>query len=281
MILNIEDAKKEYITTHTGKTIHNPHIKFSSYSPSYVLTNEDVRWVSRLTKNIGEKVLTVTSSGDHALFYSLNGAKKIDTFDISFCTKVAMDIKLAAIKNFTYKQYIEFLIAVHKFPDFSAKEKILDLLKTIPESSAQFINDMEKYPIFSNGSSPEYCKKLMLTEKEFSKLQKKTPDKIGFIWSDINSLHLHLIGEYDVINLSNILEYVPPESISHILISLKPYIKQNHYIIAQTGTWGIEETQNYFFNIAKDFKKWAKIQIIQKNKNDPFSEKVVILQKIR
>ena len=66
---------------------------FSQFSLAYIATNENIRYEIGLTETNKKSILTIAGSGDQPIFYSLNGAKDIDTFDISFCSKVIMDIK--------------------------------------------------------------------------------------------------------------------------------------------------------------------------------------------
>ena len=113
-ILNADNARAEYIKSDNGDSFHNSLLGFSHYSPSYVLTNEDIRWVSGLTQNKGPRVLTVAASGDHPMFYAMRGATNIDTFDISFCAKVAMDIKTAAIQKLSRDEYVQLLNDMHQ-----------------------------------------------------------------------------------------------------------------------------------------------------------------------
>ena len=66
-VLNIKNAQSEYINGEKSGNFYNPTLGFSYYSPSYVLTNEDIRWVSNLTNGNGKRVLTVAASGDHPM----------------------------------------------------------------------------------------------------------------------------------------------------------------------------------------------------------------------
>ena len=280
-IFNINDAKKEYIKTSNGRHFHNMGLGFSYYSPAYVLTNEDIRWVSGLTKTRANKVLTVAGSGDQPIFYAMNGAKTVDTFDISFCAKVAMDIKSAAIKKLTRDEYISMIFDMHNKDKVSDIHQISDIATDIPQNSAYFIKEMDEYPIFSNGLSPESYIEILPTEEEFAQMKKAISSPFKFIWTDINSLHSHLLQEYDVINLSNILEYMTPEQISKTLVSLRNYVRPQGYIIAQPGSWGIHRNRKAFYEASQKFKRWAKIGLLQQNKKKVNSEMIVVLQRIR
>ena len=279
--LNIDNAHAEYIIGGNGTTFYNQMLGFSNYSPSYVLTNEDIRWVSELTKNDGPRVLTVAASGDHPMFYAMRGATKIDTFDLSFCAKAAMDIKTAALKKLSRVEYIQLLSDMHTAHRASDIKQIGTLIDDIPQNSAYFIKQMAAYPIFSNGLNPSYYANIVPTDDEYAQMRDKIHESFKFIWSDIKSLHTHLIGEYDTINLSNIFEYMTPQQIHQTLASLRNHVRPGGTIIAQTGNWGIAHKITAYRDAVKKFKRWARIGCIRKDKTNVNSEMIVVLQRTR
>lgn len=278
--LDINKAKREYELAKAGIPRSTLGC-FSHYSPSYVLTNEDIRWVSGLTKNDAKKVLTVAGSGDQPMFYAMNGADTVDTFDISFCAKAAMDIKSSAIKKLSRDEYIKMIFDMHSSDKLSAIQGIEKVATSLPNNTAQFIKSMDEYPIFSNGISPEYYTHILPTNEEFESMKARISKPFKFIWSDLGSLHKHLTAEYDVINLSNILEYMTPEQISKTLVSLRNHIRPKGYIIAQTGSFGINRNREALYDASQKFKHWSKIGLLQKDKKDVSSELIAVLQRTR
>lgn len=279
--LNVNDAKKEYIKSDSCDCFHDPRRGFSYYSPSYVLTNEDIRWIAGLTKQNAHRVLTTAGSGDQPMFYAMNGAEIVDTFDISFCAKAAMDIKSSAIHQLSREEYIKLLSQMHGAKRISDIENISKITSQTPKNTTYFVKEMDEYPIFSAGLTPENYAEFLPTEEEFAQMKKTVSAPFKFIWTDINSLHSHLLQEYDVINLSNILEYMTPEQISKTLVSLRNYVRPKGYIIAQTGSWGIHRNRKAFYEASQKFKRWAKIGLLQQNKKKVNSEMIVVLQRIR
>ena len=280
-ILNPESARAEYIHGKNGEYFHDWRLKFSHYSPSYVLTNEDIRWVSDLTKNNGPRVLTVAASGDHPMFYAMRGATDIDTFDISFCAKVAMDIKTAAIKKLSRDQYIQLLNNMHSAQDMSQIPYITELISDIPQNSAYFIQQMNNYPIFSNGLNPSSYQEIIPTNAEYDQMRNAVQKPFKFIWTDIKSLHTRLLHEYDIINLSNIFEYMSPQQIHQTLASLRNHTRPGGIIIAQTGNWGIHRNNRAYYDASQKFKRWARVGYIAKDKTKANSEMIAILQRTR
>lgn len=279
--LNIDNARAEYIIGQDGTAFYNQILCFSNYSPSYVVTNEDIRWVSELTKNDGPRVLTVAASGDHPMFYAMHGAKNIDTFDLSFCAKVAMDIKTAALKKLSRAEYIQLLSDMHTANRVSDIKQIGTLIDDIPQNSAYFIKKMAAYPIFSNGLHPSYYEDIIPTDDEYAAMRDTIRGPFNFIWSDIKSLHTHLVDEYDTINLSNIFEYMPPQQIHQTLASLRNHIRPGGTIIAQTGSWGISRKISAYCDAVKKFKRWARIGCLRKDNTNANSEAIAILQRTR
>ena len=292
--LNITEARAHYhengrynefagIDKNTPLTPQNwARVKtFSYYSPAYVLSNENLRWTTGLTRDSGRRVLTVAASGDQPMFYSINGADKIDTFDVSFCSKAIMDIKTAALQTMARDEYIAFLIALHSTKDAQNVTYMSDILAQIPQDSAQFVRDMQGRRIFGNGLTPQDYKMFYPTAQEYKQMRDAANGYFKFIWTDIGSLHTHLTAEYDVINLSNIFEYLGTQQIHNTLASLRNHVRPGGYIIAQTGDWGVSKKIPAYRAASDKFKRWAKIGLANETANLATKEKAIILQRTR
>ena len=76
LLLNM-NSNKDKITSFTP---------FGNFDPSYLCTNEDMKLYPK--ENLkGKNILTITSSGDHALNAILNGGDIIDSFDVNQYSK--------------------------------------------------------------------------------------------------------------------------------------------------------------------------------------------------
>ncbi len=252
--------------------------KSLAYSHAYVVSNEDLRHTTGLTRDMGRRVLTVAGSGEQPLFYALNGAEKIDTFDVSFCAKAIMDIKTAAIRNgMPYKQYTKLLTGLHKAPSVSQVPGMREIMPQMPSDSANFVRGMDGYAIFGNGLRPENYASEMISESEYAQLQPQINKPFNFIWSDVANLHAHLLDEYDVINLSNIFEW-SPNLIVPTLRSLRNYVRPGGYILAQTGCpLSVGRNMNTYIVAQEKFKRWAKMGINKQNRDN----NVIILERVR
>lgn len=248
------------------------------YSHAYTVSNENLRYTTGLTRSMGRRVLTVAGSGEQPLFYTINGATQIDTFDISYCARAIMDIKTQAIRSgMPYEQYKKLLKDLHFAPSASKVSGVSEILPKIPAHSAQFVRGMDGYRIFGNGLNPEYYASEMISETEYKTLQKTLRGAFKFIWSDVATLHTQLNGEYDVINLSNIFEW-SPDLIQPTLTNLRNYVRPGGYILVQTGCgMAIGKNMDKFIDAQNALKDWAKIGI---NKQERDTQ-VIILERTR
>lgn len=277
---NLDAARKSYGKPNYTSGTRFPRLldKPMDYSHAYVVSNEDLRYTTGLTRDMGHKVLTVAGSGEQPLFYTLNGATQIDTFDISYCARVIMEIKIQAIKSgMPYDKYTQLLKDLHSAPSASQVNGMSDILPKIPTQSAHFVRGMDGYRIFGNGPGLEYYAKRMISADEYITLQQKLTNNFNFIWSDVINLHTHLNTQYDVINLSNIFEWYP-NSIQSTLQNLHDHIRIGGYILAQTGDIiAISRNKNEYAKASENLKEWAKIGTLTRKTNN----QVVILQRIR
>ena len=233
---DITDAKTHYTC---GGNYNFNHGVFSKYSPSYIITNEPLSWEASLVPN-AKSVLTIAGSGDQALFYKLSGAEHIDTFDVSYCAHAIQDIKTTAIRNIGYNSYIKLLTQLHETSHAMRATYMLPILNKLPVDTIDFIKKMDGYFIFANGGNPkhQYLSVMLtnnqhskhgrvITKFEYKKLQSCLPKRFNFIWSDILNLHTKLKQKYDVINTSNVFDYLLPSERNAAISNLYPFLKQN------------------------------------------------------
>ena len=276
---DIKSARSKYRLTDGGEYMHLPQV-FSAYSPAYVITNEDIRWVSGFDNNNGARVLTVTGSGDQPMFYAMRGAKTVDTFDISYCARAIMDIKSAAIRKLSRPAYIKLLTDLHNAKSVSQVSKINTLINDLPHQSVYFIREMAAYPLFTNGLEPGYYPESIPTAQEYEQMRAKITEPFNFIWTDLETLHTKITGEYDTINLSNILDYAAPEKVHTVLTNLRPHISVGGKIIVQNGVFGIARNSHAYISACDKFKDWAKIYY-RENKRSLGHSMVAICQRIK
>lgn len=199
-------------------------LSFGTFCPIYTFSNENISCTYRLTDFHNKDVLTVCSSGDHALSAILCGANKVDTFDINRLTKYFADLKRAAIITLSYDEFFDFL----GDNDFYNDKTILDektYLKLCPlldKDSVIFWDSM--YNLYSkdghlnaknlflqvpvpfyrsrNNAIPFLSKERFLVLKRY--LLKKS---FSFIESNLQNINKNTESTYDIIHLSNTVSY--------------------------------------------------------------------------
>lgn len=216
---------------------------FGQYSPAYATTNEDWRFAMHELNPAGKSVLTVTASGDQPIAFAISGATKIDTFDTSYFARVIMDLKTSAIQTLDHGQYNQF---VRELRDTKSVRDIRDYDKiatVCPKQTIVAARQMAGCKIFNAGTGT--CSEYMPTDQEYNIAKQKITGPMNFIWSDLQELHQELNQEYDIIYLSNILEYFTGlKKITSVLNNIKPFVKIGGEIMLYTS-WvqtGISES---------------------------------------
>lgn len=185
------------------------------FLPAYIISNENQRWATNAVPNV-KSILTVTGSGDQALFYTLAGIKIIDTFDITQNAGVIQDIKYTAIKHLPLNEYVNLLKQLHhsanaqSIPQFQKIKPFLskhsfDIMQQVEN---MFNNDpLVHIGMFGNGLSVDSYPENLPTDSEYQTLKSKLNKPFKFICIDLEHLVEKLSKKYDLINLSNIFDY--------------------------------------------------------------------------
>ncbi len=259
---------------------HRVHRTATRLRPAFLFTNEHLNQTLALFNNAGRDVLTVAASGDQPLFYAAHGARHIDTFDMTFCAKVIMDIKTAALGNFKYDEYVQFLGDMAKSQylshDIMDVAKIGVVMANMPSDAAEFVRTMSRCNIFSAGV---YSGIDVLAHSPHSdmyvKMQRKIHAPFNFIWSDIADVQKYLTTRYDIINTSNIFEWLDVNTVPTILKNLFPFLNKGGYILATMfGT--DQDIENAFDAAAIDLSKNAQVSYIP-----TLAEHAIMLHRVR
>lgn len=233
-----EDIKKarEIIASSKKK-----FIGFNTDTFIYRFTNESIELYKNYLMN-RKKVLSVTASGDQILNSILFGSKEIDSFDISRFPKYYFELKKAAIETLTRDEFIDFFVGKHlsSLVGFISCYKGLENDK-LKEYYSGFNNNMDKdykefwdeifdiYDInqvfYSSLFFSDDChfKALnpYLYDKNYEKLQKNIKNaKVKHYIGDIRQISGMLNKEYDLVNLSNIINYIDSDEYKDILNNL-------------------------------------------------------------
>lgn len=233
-----EDIKK------ARELIESPMSGFIGFNTDtfiYRFTNESIELYKNYLMN-RKKVLSVTASGDQVLNSILFGSKEIDSFDVSRFPKYYFELKKAAIETLTRDEFIDFFVGEHlsSLVGFISCYKSLENEK-LKEYYSGFNNNMDKdnkkfwdelfdiYNIDQVFSSPMFlvddchfqALNPYLYDENYEELQKKIKNvKVKHHVGDIRQISCMLNEEYDLVNLSNIINYIDFNEYKNILNNL-------------------------------------------------------------
>lgn len=201
--------------------------EMNKYSRIYQNTTENIRGYMPYLDGNYKTALLPTSSGDHQLEAILNGISEITCYDINRFARYFTELKFCAIKNLTLDEYKYFMyedmlnldIFSHIKADLT--EEIIyfweEIFKNCDienirrrlfwylgcDTETSYIKGVE----FSKYSSENFTSYL---EKDNYKLVQERIHKtnIEYIESNISEFSKILDKKYDLINLTNIYEFV-------------------------------------------------------------------------
>lgn len=264
MIWRMIDIKKAslYYGSKTGIYKHLYEV-FGEFSPAYTLSNEFLDEAMGFLKPQGQSVLTVAGSGDQAFWYKLYGASHVDTFDISYCAQVVMNLKTCALQNMNRDEYKKFTKSLRdadtEICDMPGYEKISDRLD---RETKGFIDGMRGCRWRLNGG---YILNI-LSESEYQNLQNTIRAPFNFIWSDVFDLSGRVTEKYgrkyDQIYLSNIVQYnCTYEKLIKLITSLLPVLNDKGMIMLFVTPFLKYDEVSTIWSVADALKKFVSIRI--------------------
>lgn len=191
---------------------------FGNFDPSYLWTNEDMKLYPK--ENLkGKNILTITSSGDHALNAILNGATNIDSFDVNLFSKYVSALKIAMIKKYGYYDFFKRMKWIENVEslNFNSKENIIDSVrKYLSCDEYLFWSTFERLRINNKVRFNDVINvygNLKLNAYvdifEYNKLKRKLKcASVTYYDSDVINVAKNVSKKYDRVFLSNVLEYV-------------------------------------------------------------------------
>lgn len=186
----------------------------------YPFTTENIKGYYKYIDFSKKDILTVTSSGDHALNAYLLGADNVDTFDINPLAKYYSELKVACIKTLTLEEFILFLYNKNIFgiPKYYMNKSIYKKIRKELDDKYRYFWDY----VFNTYTPKELYRSFIFTDdfldikgltqsniyfnKEYYyKLKDILQHKrINYYDCDIKDL-ININKKYNIILLSNIL----------------------------------------------------------------------------
>ena len=249
-----------------------------AFDSAYLFSNENL---AELFSNMDVKdksVATVGSSGDQLLNLLYYGAKDVTVVDRSLFFEQFIELKMAAIKNFSYEEFLDFMFK-ERYTDAKFYSKLSHSLNKKSQVfwDIIFSNDADGmrntiYKIFQHFSfnkagstgSEFYC-----SEEAFNRLKdilKNDDYKISYITSDFVDFPERLEkNKYDLVMLSNIVDHFSNSNSSYFTKILKEIETKNlkDYGKIQILTFFNAETLNAFLkNFASESFDKSNMEII-------------------
>ncbi len=245
--------------------------------PAYAISNENQRWITSRFQD-AKRILTVAGSGDQAMFYAINGATHVDTYDIALFAHVIQDIKTTALKILNHSEFCELIENINTKPcgTYTDTKHIKRVLPHLPHDSAEILRKYGQYASFNRGMMyPEH----LPTHDEYTRMQSQITQPFNFIHSPLSNLHEQISGQYDIINTSNIFDMVKWQDQLKIMSSLLPHLSVGGRFLY------IAQANQYNYEIIKheDSKSGIKFEYEGKlvSASEPFGPQVISLQRTR
>jgi len=217
MILNVKEACQATIDFLNKTSYSLVRSEFSKYDMIYSFTTENLSYLEQIDVR-GKSVLTVTGSFDQALNLIFEGANSICNFDVNQLSVYFSHFKMAAMKEFSYEEYLEFFLG-EKSLDYSM---YLRLKKHLSDSFIEYFDFL--YKTFSYSGEAILSSRLFdsvvtkekvvlsnpyLKSKENYNLTKQRLDSVSISFEEKNLLEIgNGSSMYDLMLFSNIESYL-------------------------------------------------------------------------
>lgn len=211
MALAIYDAKKDALAA--NHIIDMMDDFTGHYNKIYPWTNEVLSLYYNYEDLTAKKALCVTASGDHTIHAILAGATYIDSFDVNKLTKYYANLKIAMIRRYELKKFLEQFENNYVKSDINLEE----LSEFLSESEILFWKNVFQNPKYDNNSlyrkdgyysdKEENC--AYLNEQNYNILKERLRH-VKIVYHDLNISTYETdenLSTYDAIFLSNIAEY--------------------------------------------------------------------------
>jgi len=182
---------------------------FYDYAKVYRYTTENIKEYFKYFDFENANVLSVCSSGDHAINAFLKGNRNIDLFDINKLTKYYTDLKIAAIKSLEYDDFFR--------NDLIYNQKLYNKIRENLNRDSKYYWDIlykfhfhriNSYDYFNIEEDKHY--NIYYDINEYKKLKEIINEfkYNNFYHCNLLDINKYTSKKYDLILLSNISNYI-------------------------------------------------------------------------
>ena len=292
------------------KRITNVFEPFSKYSKGYLWTNENIKeYINKKYISEYNSALSVTGSGDHLFNLILNNVLNIDTFDTNTLTEYnVLGLKKALIEKFKYNDFLTIceLIANNMLTLEETTYLIKDLLPLMDKKYRKYWQNISEYNYQLQKNNDEYLdlfamlfininEKNNFIRRNSYLISKDNYDKFkeNMMRANINFYCINAINildtfpnqKYDVILLSNILDYI---TINWNYEQLRKFEDELLFITNNNGKIFLAYLLNYYNKNNKNIFRRADIKkeelineiiIALKEKDYKHNDAVILIRK--
>lgn len=194
------------------KILHNQPLNEEEkqyYGRIYPFSNESIRSYYKYYDLKGKNALCITSSGDHIIYASLNGAQEIDAFDKNRLCKYYSALKIATILAYNEKEFYNIFCQKNKRL-LSRKIDIEHIKDFISEECYIFWEQITKEKVFRNNDTLFRKDGLWGNKRpnlDYNSLKVALSNsKINYYDMSAKEFSTYTNKKYDAIFLSNIVE---------------------------------------------------------------------------
>jgi len=180
----------------------------------YPFTNENLFELFRHLDLKGKRVATVGSSGDQVIHSIFAGAREVDLIDMNILAEPFVELKIAAIKNLTHKEFLRFgeIISNYTVDDFTRyyakiSHSLTGKAKDFWDNLVMDGSDKYFYHFTHNYINHEAVYNSAYTYNQLQEKLNQNDYKINYIFGELEDFPKKLNGKYDLILLSNIIDY--------------------------------------------------------------------------
>lgn len=244
----------------------------SKYSSIYLASTANVKDTLAIYDNY-KSVLTVGGTGAHGFEAALNGAKKVDMFDINVLQRIYYELLYTAIIYLDYEEFIKYFTLQEQKEVFQ-KDEISNLISNeMYEKLVCFLPEDARFvlePLFETFFSFDlilsglyrfqysidinYLKKYIsfYNKESYQKLQnilRKGDCEFNYYCVSLIDVPSYFKDKYDLVLLDNILQYYQDISLLDTPYNVNQFIQEK--LIERVNDGGAIQV-NYGFEVASD-----------------------------
>lgn len=185
-----------------------------------------------------KRVLTVGSSGDQLLTYSLMGSKDVTIMDANPLTPFFVALKLEALQTLTREEFISFFTRDSFFADSDSNKNFMNYEVYLEKIRPNLDSDIASFwdaiyekdianKIFNLDGKMTGLPPYLSTDESYQQTRQNILNtNITFALAELSSFHEHASEEYDLIDLSNIYTYVKKDKFFEAVNNLYPFLTE-------------------------------------------------------